>query len=238
MIISRFGAAVSKRRSRYNAASGGTETTVSNYNGTGETWKVHSFTSTGTLTVTGSYFDFNILIIAGGGGGSNAGGQYGGGGGAGGRIAQTKSLSVDSYTATVATAVGAGSNGTNSVFDGTTATGGGTASNSGGSGGGGSQIFSVPGAGIAGQGHNGAAADFFGGAGGGAGAAPSPYWIGGAGTVSNITGANVTYSIGGNGIGGGGTQPGYGSGGNSNTPGTSNAGGGNAGVVIVAYRIG
>ena len=46
------------------SASGGTETT---YDSGGDTYKVHTFTSTGILTVTGTG-DINILIIAGGGG--------------------------------------------------------------------------------------------------------------------------------------------------------------------------
>lgn len=53
----------------YNAASGGTESTITNYNGTGETWKVHRFNGSGTLTVTINRQSFKVLVVGGGGGG-------------------------------------------------------------------------------------------------------------------------------------------------------------------------
>jgi len=56
------------------SGSGGTETTVGDYT-------VHTFTSSGTLTLTGSGYA-DVLVVAGGGGGG--GGRAGGGGGAGG----------------------------------------------------------------------------------------------------------------------------------------------------------
>lgn len=71
----------------YNAATGGTVATVTNYNGTGETWKVHTFTSNGTFTVTQSVgaFPFRVLAIGKGGNGASGGPYYteGGNGGAG-----------------------------------------------------------------------------------------------------------------------------------------------------------
>lgn len=58
----------------FNEASGGTETTVTNYNGTGQTWKVHTFSSNGTLNITRSSQPFRYLIC---GGGSGAGSEFG-----------------------------------------------------------------------------------------------------------------------------------------------------------------
>ena len=62
------------------SATGGTETTITDG---GVTYRVHTFTSSGTLTVT-SGGDVEYLVVAGGGGGGK--GAYGGGGcgGAGG----------------------------------------------------------------------------------------------------------------------------------------------------------
>ena len=57
----------------FNAASGGTETTVTNYNGTGQTWKVHEFTSGGTLTVSAAPTTFRAYIGGGNGGGQSSG---------------------------------------------------------------------------------------------------------------------------------------------------------------------
>ena len=66
----------------YVTASGGTETTSGDF-------KIHTFTSSGTFTVScaGNSAGSNTvsyLVLAGGGGGGNAGGRAGGGGGAGG----------------------------------------------------------------------------------------------------------------------------------------------------------
>jgi len=52
----------------YNEASGGIETIVYDYNGTGERWKVHTFESNGTLEITESPQPFSTLIVAGGNG--------------------------------------------------------------------------------------------------------------------------------------------------------------------------
>ncbi len=52
----------------YNEASGGTETIVYDYNGTGERWKVHTFESNGILEITESPQTFSTLIVAGGNG--------------------------------------------------------------------------------------------------------------------------------------------------------------------------
>ena len=88
----------------FNKATGGTEATITNYNGSGETWKTHTFTSgTSSLNVSMSMQPFRVLVVGGGGGGNCN--TYGGGGGGGGALhynaAQT--LSVGSYPVTVGT---------------------------------------------------------------------------------------------------------------------------------------
>jgi autotransporter-associated beta strand protein len=102
------------------AATGGT---VVDYTQNGVTYRVHTFTSSGTLNVTsGSTVD--VLVVAGGG----AGGTYGGGGGAGGVIKQSTTLTTGSKTVTV----GSGGNGTDggeSSFNGLAAGGGGGGGN-------------------------------------------------------------------------------------------------------------
>lgn len=233
---------------KYNSASGGTESTVSNYNGTGETWKVHTFESSGTLTVNKSISTFRVLVVAGGGSGGNgffngAPNGLGGGGGAGGLLEDaSRTISIGSKTVTV------GTNSNNSVFDGLTADAGGNGgssfvslSTSGGSGGGGdpdsSQGYNNNGAaGVLGQGHNGAnSSPGFGGDGGGAGANGNDVNHTQSGRTVDITGSNVTYSIGGL-RGSQSTPTGYGHGGGGGAP--TGAQSGRQGVVIVAYRIG
>lgn len=58
---------------QYNAATGGSVSTISDYNGTGQTWKVHEFTSGGTLTFTRSITPIRAYIGAGNGGGGSSG---------------------------------------------------------------------------------------------------------------------------------------------------------------------
>jgi hypothetical protein len=174
-------------------ANGGTVTTLTQ---NGVNYRVHTFTSSGTLSVTQSG-SVEVLVVAGGGGG---GGSTAGGGGAGGVIYNSayQLTSVANVTVTVG-AGGAGSqknddgapnntNGANSVFGSLTSIGGGygfsgrpagsRVANSGGSGGGagfygGNDILvSSPGAGTLGQGFSGGAVvnygfDWWGGAGGG-----------------------------------------------------------------------
>ena len=160
-------------RTRYSevqfiTATGGTITTDGDY-------KVHSFTSSGTFTVT-SLGDFNsveYLIVAGGGGG---GYETGGGGGAGGFIADSlSSLSVTAYPVVIgaggarATSNNTGANGSHSSVFSIQADGGGVggrsfrsgfpngsnAGNDGGSGGGGKRGFNAGGLGVVGQGNDG-----------------------------------------------------------------------------------
>jgi hypothetical protein len=57
----------------WNAASGGTTSTVSNYNSTGQTWKVHEFTSNASLVVTANPQPFRLYVGGGNGGGQSSG---------------------------------------------------------------------------------------------------------------------------------------------------------------------
>lgn len=88
--------------------SGGTETTVGSD-------KVHTFTSNGTLTVTGSG-TVSILVVGGGqaGNGVGSGTSYGGGGGGGGEVYYSSSytLSAGTYNITIG---GGGIGGLNSM---------------------------------------------------------------------------------------------------------------------------
>ena len=191
------------------SATGGTITNIGIY-------KIHTFISNATFTVTaGGTVD--VLVVAGGGAGG--GGNNGGGGGAGGLLYVTQyTVSAKSYDVSVgAGGVGKSSSGTaasgsNSVFDTITATGGGGGGgNSGGVGGnGGSSGGGGFGGGLAGtrtpsplQGNNGApgsaySAPYTAGGGGGAGAAALA-GQGGNGLTNSISGSNVTYAGGGSG---------------------------------------
>lgn len=240
--------------SQFNAATGGTESTVSNYNGTGQTWKVHTFTSSSTLNLSRSIVQNKILCVAGGGGAS---GNYGSGGGAGGMLESNYTMSSGSYTVTVGGGgAGAGggvaSNGGSSSVSGVISTSGGGGGSgqggngaNGGSGGGTSRSAenggTVAGSGIAGQGNAGRAQSDSnnrtgdgGGASAGFGGTGAEYG-GGNPRSSNITGASVYYSRGGSGTTYGQTiattASGYGGGGHAE--GAS----GRQGIVVVAYRI-
>lgn len=208
---------------------------------TSGTNKIHTFTGSGTLTVScpGS-LSVQALVVAGGGG---SGSNGGGGGGAGG-VLYNASLAVtpQAYTVTVGGG-GAGSSnnaqrGGNSVFSSMTTTGGGgggsrdadTAGKAGGSGGGGGGASSntTGGGRVVGQGSIGGAGfggggDAGPGGGGGCGAAGSN----GTRTVGGNGGIGCAYSISGSSIyygggGGGGLVGGF-----SGTPGLGGNGGGN-----------
>jgi hypothetical protein len=84
-------------------ASGGTVTT---YTSGAETWRVHTFTSSSTFTITKGGEGVRYLVVGGGGPGS---GWYGGGGGAGGYITGTTTV-IPGSTPIV---VGSGGGGTN-----------------------------------------------------------------------------------------------------------------------------
>lgn len=179
-------------------ATGGSITTVSDG---GTNYTVHTFTSSGTFTITGSIPSIEYLIVGGGGGGgidSARSGLFGGagGGGAGGFLTGTIALGAASYPISVggggaggsAGVSGTGSNGGTSSFAGNIALGGGGGggtivfntdldASDGGSGGGAAGFGSVGGSGTAGQGTDGGSIIVAGGragnGGGGAGSAGS-----------------------------------------------------------------
>jgi hypothetical protein len=143
----------SAQRNRFQTnqafANGGTVSTVIE---NGINYRVHTFTSSGTLTVLSAGI-VEVLSVAGGGGGSGNFYDDGAGGGGGGLIYNTDyTVTTGNKTVTVgsggvASSGGAGGNGNNSVFDNLTAIGGGGGAPhrspgvSGGSGGGGGGSF-------------------------------------------------------------------------------------------------
>lgn len=250
-------------QSIFNSASGGTETTIADYNGTGETWKVHTFTSSGTLTVISApgAFSFSVLVVAGGGGGAGGGPYFqgGGGGGAGGMlVSSTATFSATSYAITVGNGgaggegarsgfhngVPGGQGGNSSIGSEFLAYGGGGgesyqgAGSSGGSGGGRYAQRSGGYAGVAGQGNSGGSGgNPYGGNGGGRGANGDS---GGTGLASDITGSSVTYAYGGRCADSAGPSgpANTGAGGWGTRAGYPTSGGnGGSGIVVVAYRI-
>jgi len=235
----------------FNKATGGSVKDVTNYNGTGQTWRVHTFTAgSHTFTVEIANFPFKVLL-AGGGGGNGGGVSYGGGGGGGFNNYET-SLSVGNHGISV------GSAQQNTSAFGRTMIRGGHGTNhgswqnggSGGSGGGaGGTGSSGPphgisgGAGTSGQGHSGAGTQMAGGRGGGGGGGAGGNGGGtgnvnggggGAPAYSDITGSRRPYCAG---SGGGGSDwPSRG--GSGGTPASDYGRANQAGVVIVAYQIG
>jgi len=218
------------------SATGGTVTQVGDYT-------IHTFTSSGTFTVTQGC-DAEVLVVAGGGGGGiNL--YHGSGGGAGGLIYYGAETPANSHKEGIGYAITASShnvvvgnggavqaNGQNSVFGTLTAIGGGYGAGyyagnggSGGSGGGCSYSSSSPGAGTAGQGYSGGSGAYYGsGGGGGAGSA------GASGTVNGGNGGiGISYAISGtnNYYAGGGGGSAYS--GNGGVGGAGGLGGGGAG---------
>lgn len=118
-------------------ASGGTVTYSGNY-------QIHTFTASGTFSVTaapsGKFIDF--IVVAGGGGADLAGSQFAAGG-AGGVVEKlSQSISTGSFSVTIGAGGAFSTSGGNSLFKGETAIGGGRGNSSGvgfsgGSGGGG-----------------------------------------------------------------------------------------------------
>lgn len=205
----------------FNLATGGTETTVTNYNGTGQTWKVHTFTGNGTLSVTRNQDLFSILVVGGGAAGcigvcgTGQSSCAGSGGGGGGYVNTNTTISLGSHTVTIGlggTASG-GAGGTTSLGTIQTCTGG--------------SSHSGQGAGPAGS-PNGIA-------GGSNSSGNMTYY------TSNINGTSTNYAAGGSGYFGSQVTY-YGSGGKA----AQRSGGdypdglgfnGTAGIVIVSYRI-
>jgi hypothetical protein len=200
-------------------ATGGTITTNGNY-------RIHTFTNSGTFTVSSGSITCDVLIVAGGG----SGGVLGGGGGGGGGVIITNTSVSGSNVVTVGSGgvrwkwtgdIIAGRQGSNSVFGNLTAYGGGYGgirafcdsrdeASIGGSGGGGadtSSPYDLGAAGISGQGFNGGdsgGAETAGGGGGGAGANGADSdgtngGNGGNGAMSSISGSQVYYGGGGGG---------------------------------------
>ena len=210
----------------YVAATGGEYTFRPS---SGHWHSIHTFTTSGTFTVTeGGTVEY--LIIGGGGGG---GSDMGGGGGAGGYLAGSTTLTAGTYNIVIgAGGSGApagngqvrGSNGEDTVAIGLTAYGGGGGASqhngagapagNGGSGGGGSggrlagaSYGGLPGNGTPGQGNDGATSgtQWYPGGGGGAGAAAvqtgSLVAHGGIGIENNILGTSYYWAAGGGGGG-------------------------------------
>lgn len=208
--------------------SGGTITTSGGY-------RVHTFTSSGTLTVPSQFSaSANYLIVA---GGAGTGVRHSGGGGGGGLLTGNVTLSASSLSIVVGSGGASsgttngslGGNGSNTSAFGLTAIGGGhggtyletggaTNASSGGSGGGCPYGGTSAGSGTAGQGNAGGilGTGTSGGGGGGAGAAGSigastRGGDGGAGVLSAIDGNSYYYAGGGGGsLWGGGGQGGNG----------------------------
>lgn len=191
--------------------------TITEFTSAGNTYRVHSFTSSDTLTLFVPTLSVDYLIVAGGGGSSW---DTAGGGGAGGLLTGT-TLLTGNTTVTVGSGGSAGiSSGTvhaqsggNSIFNNIVAVGGGrggkftnspASPRTGGSGGGGGSINEAGAAGTTGQGFSGGqggASTGQGGGGGGAGNAGgsgvSNGGTGGIGLSSNITGIATYYAGGG-----------------------------------------
>ncbi|MEI6237857.1 MAG: glycine-rich domain-containing protein, partial [Candidatus Saccharibacteria bacterium] len=189
-------------------ATGGTVTTDGSY-------RIHTFTISGTLIVS-TPVNATVLVVGGGGGGGIASSAGAGGGGAGGYLTGTETL-TGNMSVTVGVSVLGGISGNNSSFGTRTAVGGGAGGNvnangsSGGSGGGaGGNPHTGGTASPVGQGYaGGSTTTVHGAGGGGAGAVGSPgsggYSAGGIGLQSDIVkiGTNVYYAGGGGGGWGG-----------------------------------
>ena len=180
----------------YIIATGGTITTSGGYT-------YHTFTTSGTFTLTSNPYNktFDILVVAGGGGG---GSRHAGGGGGGGVISSSSGVSAGAYVVTV----GAGGTGGKLTWNGsnyveTPPTTSGTNSSIG-------SLFIAIGGGVGGGGGGGSGGGGTGPSGGGSGTTGQGF-AGGAGTGS---GAESTYTGGGGGgsnsVGGGGNTAGYG----------------------------
>lgn len=213
-------------------ATGGTVSTSGNYT-------YHTFTSSGTFTVTQGSKTVNLLTVAGGGGG---GARHAGGGGAGGYLSQTTTVATGNYAIVIGGGGAAGvadsshsANGSNSTALGYTAIGGGGGGqysdaggsqngNSGGSGGGaGNQSTSSPGSGTSGQGNAGGSITTYG-----------NNWAAGGGGGASAVGGNSSGDTMQGGAGGAGSQwlngsyyAGGGGGGGNNA---TNSGGGAGGI--------
>lgn len=194
------------------SATGGIESTVTI---DGVTYQIHTFTSSGTLSVT-TGGEVEYLVVGGGGGGGD---RHGGGGGGGGFLTGTLAVSTGNIAVTVGAGGTAGSyelgptafggRGGNSSFSSIIALGGGgggtydgnpTGSFGSGGGGGGNGLPGI--AGTAGQGNSGGSGSNPAGGGGGGAGGPggnANNGSGGVGLASSITGELRYYAGGGGG---------------------------------------
>lgn len=252
---------VGRSRRPFNLATGGNSTVdVANYNSTGQLWRVHTFTSSGTFAVSDSpgIYAFRVLVIGGGGGGGS--GTNGGGGGAGGVVDTTSFLGTGNLSVTVGSGQSAGQGRVISASGTSSISLGGTTYVSAGGGMGGGNNYGARG-GDSGSPQNNAggyAVDsnkVGGGAGSAANGSPGTTNYGGNGLTTNITGTVSQCFAGGGGGGSRGTGHGVGAcgggsgpsnGGSASIRGSGGAGadfdgsGGSGfrGEVIIAYRIG
>ena len=195
-------------KNMYPIITGGSVVTIGSY-------KIHTFTSSGTFTVVrGGKIEF--LLVAGGGGGGSADLAYGGGGGGAGGLIHTTSYNITigtkSYTigaggaGSVRNSGNIGTNGGNSIFDTYTAIGGGAGGyssgvnviqpNIGGSGGGSSRLGAGGANGTTGQGNKGG--DWSGGTpsgagGGGATGIGQTDYVSGAGSIGGAGGTGYIF---------------------------------------------
>lgn len=222
----------------FNNATGGTITEVPNYNGTGETWRIHHFTSAGDFTISAASQPFRVLVV---GGGDNAG--YGGGNGGKYIANDSQTLTVGVHPVTIGGPSAASTLGSITSANGTAGGAGGVRAENGGPGGAGvkSNILGTGLLGYAG-----------GGGGGGIDSSPNSMGNGGVGGGAGVDGGGNgggAYSdccTGGNGGGNGanGTPNTGGGGGGAGcvtagaNQGCGASGAGATGVVAVGYRIG
>ena len=219
----------------FNDCTGGTVTTVDNYNGSTERWRIHTWDTTagGTLTVTKAVQPFRVLAVGGGGGNGNyTQDSAGNGPGDGGQVFTNDAytLSVGAYSFTIGAGGGARTSGDGAGGSGTATTAFGQTLNGGGVHGPSSTNRYRWGKGSAFQG------------------AVHSYEYS-RGVASDISGAPLEYGQGGSGypgpiqyVGNGNLWT-YGTGGQAwdsivNGEGFGGSRDGNTGAVIVAYRIG
>jgi len=194
-------------------ATGGNITTSGSY-------KIHTFTSSSTFTITAGTGTIEYMLVGGGGGatGGVSGVNYGSGGAAGVVRTGNLTLGVGTYTITVgAGGAGGGGNGGISEIIGYASASGGNGAGSG--------FAGANNADYSGAANGGGGVEAGGGAGAGGNASANN---GGIGVISSITGAATYY--GGGGGGGNAGSGGQGGGGNANASGQANTGGGAGGT--------
>lgn len=222
----------------YNSATGGLESEIANYNGTGETWRLHTFTASGTLIIATAPRPFSYLIVAGGKPGGTATSHPGAFGGAGGQVLENlaASLAPGTYSITVGN-----SDQDSTAFSLTAVSGDGAA-------GGTPNSASAGGPGAVGTTSSVTGTSVIYGSGGGAGgagqmSAGSAGGAGGSGAGNGGSGGSTNLGAPGQpGTAGAGNRGGGGGGGGGRSLTLSTAGGvggaGGSGLVVVAYRIG